>query len=142
VERQAKNEKYEMSYTELWEAVGNKKVKRVEYCRDRSALVATLHEDAGHGLSHRVMMPFDPELFDYLIDNNVEVKSPFAVSLRKPRVRRREGILMRACMGPCAGGRAAEVGASYVQRGHGAAAKPDPCTGCTVCPGDEECGAG
>jgi len=76
VERQAKKEKYEMSYTELWEAVGNKKVKRVEYCRDRSALVATLNEDAGHGLSHRVMMPFDPDLFDFLIDNNVEVHRP------------------------------------------------------------------
>ncbi|KAK3256446.1 ATP-dependent zinc metalloprotease FTSH 1, chloroplastic [Cymbomonas tetramitiformis] len=64
-----KAKKEDMSYTEFFEAVGNKKVKRVEYERNRSSVKATFKD----GSVRKVMLPFDPDLFDHLVDNKVEV---------------------------------------------------------------------
>jgi len=62
-----------LSYTEFWEMVGMDNVKKVEYCRDRMAVVATLRKVHDGKLVHRVMLPFDPDLFEYLLLNKVEV---------------------------------------------------------------------
>jgi len=54
----------------FWEMVGKGQVSKVEYCRDRTAVMVT---EKKSGKTHRVMLPFDPDLFEHLVSSGVEV---------------------------------------------------------------------
>eukprot|EP00242_Pyramimonas_sp_CCMP2087_P000821 CAMPEP_0198233314 /NCGR_PEP_ID=MMETSP1445-20131203/116175_1 /TAXON_ID=36898 /ORGANISM="Pyramimonas sp., Strain CCMP2087" /LENGTH=890 /DNA_ID=CAMNT_0043914005 /DNA_START=198 /DNA_END=2870 /DNA_ORIENTATION=+ len=68
----AKNRKnQDLSYTKFWDMVEANQISEVLYTKDRDAVLAT--EKASPHEVHRVMLPFDPDLFDHMLAHGVEV---------------------------------------------------------------------
>jgi len=66
-----------MTYTQLWKLVGAGHVDWVQPTMDQRSLVVRTRDSApGGARTERVGMPYDEELFDHLLSNGVEVRSP------------------------------------------------------------------
>ncbi|CAG9461153.1 unnamed protein product [Pedinophyceae sp. YPF-701] len=65
----------DMTYTQFWKATGQGFVDYVEYTPDRRSMLVHLKDDTpGGARTERVGLPYDPELFEHLMVNGVEIR--------------------------------------------------------------------
>ncbi|KAL4452773.1 hypothetical protein ABPG75_008435 [Micractinium tetrahymenae] len=67
----------EMTYTQFWNLVRERKVDTVKYSDDRRSVWVTTKATApGGARTDKVALPFDPELFDHLVEHGVYIQEP------------------------------------------------------------------
>lgn len=67
----------EMTYTQFWNLVTEGRIERVQYTMDRRSVLVTTKENAPGGVrTEKVGLPFDPDLFDHLVEHGVYIESP------------------------------------------------------------------
>ena len=67
----------DMTYTQFWNLVTEGRVEKVRYTMDRRSVIVTTKENAPGGVrTEKVGLPFDPDLFDHLVEHGVYIESP------------------------------------------------------------------
>lgn len=66
----------DMTYTQFWNLVGEHRIERVRYAEDhRSVYVTTKATAPGGARTEKVGLPYDPDLFDHLIQHGVYIEA-------------------------------------------------------------------
>ena len=60
----------DMTYTQFWNLIGERKVEKAKYSGDRLSISVTTKATApGGARTEKVGLPFDPDLFDHMIEH-------------------------------------------------------------------------
>ena len=67
----------DMTYTQFWNLVGERQVEKALYSGDRRSLYVTTKATAPGGVrTEKVGLPFDPDLFDHMVEHSVYIETP------------------------------------------------------------------
>lgn len=67
----------DMTYTQFWNLVGERQVEKASYSLDRRSIYVTTKASApGGSRTEKVGLPFDPDLFDHMVEHGVYIETP------------------------------------------------------------------
>jgi cell division protease FtsH len=67
----------DMTYTQFWNLVGERQVEKARYTADRRSIYVTTKATApGGARTEKVGLPFDPDLFDHMVEHSVYIETP------------------------------------------------------------------
>lgn len=67
----------DMTYTQFWNLVGERQIENARYTADRRSIYVTTKATAPGGTrTEKVGLPFDPDLFDHMVEHGVYIDTP------------------------------------------------------------------
>lgn len=67
----------DMTYTQFWNLVGERQIEKVRYTTDRRSVWVTTKATApGGARTEKVGLPYDPDLFDHMVEHGVFIETP------------------------------------------------------------------
>ncbi|BDA40994.1 ATP-dependent zinc metalloprotease FTSH, chloroplastic [Coccomyxa sp. Obi] len=65
-----------MTYTQFWQLVKERRVDKVKYTSDKRSVWVTTNEKAPGGVrTEKVGLPYDPDLFDHMVEHGVHIEA-------------------------------------------------------------------
>jgi len=67
----------DMTYTQFWNLIGERQIEKARYTADRRSIYVTTKATApGGARTEKVGLPYDPDLFDHMVEHGVYIDTP------------------------------------------------------------------